>query len=236
MGVRDRIASSITDIQNRGKRLVELNVELITAELKRKGQQYGAAVGLFVGAGVLALYGFGFLLATIAVALYIVLPLWLSLLIVTAALFLIVLILALIGRSRLQAAQKPATVKPADEARKSLDLAKGQLQETARSVVPKRSSVTIARPGASEGGPSWSPPPPPGSSGPLSTPSSGTSPSRPTMPPSPTGPTGPAASPPAATPPSPPAGESTSSLGEPPVPPDETPPSPGTPPSSPGGE
>jgi len=208
MGVRDRIASSITDIQNRGKRLIELNVELFTAELKRKGQQYGAAAALFAAAGLLSLYGLGFALATIAVALYIVLPLWLSLLIVTAALFLIVLILALIGRSRLQAAQKSPTQKPADEARKSLDFAKEQLRQTAQSVVPQRSSVTLApRPGAAGGGPSWSPSPPPGSSGPLSSPSSGTARPGPTTPPSATGPA-------ASSPPSPPA-----SPGTPPAPP-----------------
>jgi len=230
MGVRDRIASSITDIQNRGRRLVELNIELIRSELKRKGQQYGAAAALFAAAGLLALYGLGFALATIAVALYIVLPLWLSLLIVTAALFLIVLILALIGRSRVRAAQKPVAVKPAEEARKSLDMAKAQLQQTAKSAVPKRSSVTLGPRAGAGGAPSWSPPPPPpGSSGPLSTASSEPTRPGPTPPSSPTGPgstpppSGPGATPPPSGPGTPPTGEAS-----PPVttaPPD-TPPAP----------
>ena len=216
MGVRDRIASSITDIQNRGKRLVELNVELLTAEIKRRGQQYGAAAALFGAAGLLALYGLGFALATIAVVLYIWLPLWLSLLIVTVALFLIVLILALIGRSRLRAAQQPPTAKPADEARKSIDFAKGQLRQTAQSVVPKRSSVTLAPRTGTTSGPSWSPSPPPGSSQPVSRASSGTTRPDPATTPSRTGST--------SAPPSPPAGESA-----PPASP------PGTPPPSAGG-
>ena len=55
MGLRERLAASATEIRARGQRLVELNVELLTAELKRKGEQYGRGVGLLVGAGVLAL-------------------------------------------------------------------------------------------------------------------------------------------------------------------------------------
>jgi len=236
MGVRDRIATSITDIQNRGKRLIQLNVELLTAELKRKGQQFGAAIGLFVAAGVVALYAIGFALATIAVALYIVLPLWLALLIVTAALFLIVLILALVGRSRLKAAQQSPTIKPADEARKSLDFAKAQVRETAQAVVPKRSSVTLT----SRQGASWSPPPPPaGSSGPLVTkpspspgpavaPSAAATPSEPPAPSAPEAPPSPGAPPESDTTGAPPASDTT---GAPPA--SDTP---GTPPPTTGGE
>jgi len=117
MGVRERIADSITQIRTRSQRLVQLNLELLSSELKQKGQQYGAAVGMLVAAGVLALYALGFALATAAVALYIVLPLWLSLLIVTAALLLIVLVLALVGRARLRAAKTASPERTIAEAR-----------------------------------------------------------------------------------------------------------------------
>ncbi len=109
MTLRERLVASVTDIRDRGQRLAQLNRELLASELKEKGRRFGAAMGLFVGAGVLALYALGFALATIAVALALVLPLWLSLLIVTAALLLIVTIMVLVGRSKVQQAQEPVT-------------------------------------------------------------------------------------------------------------------------------
>ncbi len=105
MGLRERLVASAAEIRTRSQRLVELNVQLLTAELKKKGQVYGSAIGMLVGAGVLALYALGFALTTIAVVLHIWLALWLSLLIVTVVLLLIVLILALVGRSRLRERQ-----------------------------------------------------------------------------------------------------------------------------------
>ena len=74
MGLRERLVASAAEIRTRSQRLVELNVELLTAELKRKGQQYGTGVALLVVAGVLALYALGFALTTITVALALVLP------------------------------------------------------------------------------------------------------------------------------------------------------------------
>jgi hypothetical protein len=121
VGIRERINASLTDIRDRGQRLVQLNLELLSAELKAKGQQYGGAVGMFVGAGLLALYALGFALATIAVALALVLPLWLSLLIVTLVLFLVIGILLLVGRSRLRKAKTPAPERAIAEAKATAD-------------------------------------------------------------------------------------------------------------------
>ena len=102
MALRERLAASVADIRTRGQRLAQLNLELLQAELKEKGKKFGAAIALFAGAGLLALYAIGFALTTIAVALALVLPLWLSLLIVTLVLFLIVAILALVGRDQIR--------------------------------------------------------------------------------------------------------------------------------------
>jgi hypothetical protein len=138
MGLRERLVASAAEIRTRSQRLVELNVELLTAELKRKGQQYGAAVGLFVVAGVLALYALGFALTTITVALALVLPLWLALLIVTAVLVLIVLILALVGRGRLRRAKTPAPERAIAEAKATVGTVKTGLQQTANDLAPRR--------------------------------------------------------------------------------------------------
>ncbi len=182
MGLRERLVASVTDIRARGQRLVQLNLELLTSELKEKGRRFGAAAGLFVGAGLLALYGFGFALATITAALALVLPWWASLLIVTAVLFLVVAIMILVGRSLLEKAKNPAPEAAIAEAKATADLVKAQVRETATglgaSVVPRRKTAGGATaPGAgpaSVAGPSsgagWSAAPPPAAEAPPAPP------------------------------------------------------------------
>lgn len=78
--------------------LAKLGVELARLEAKYKAE----AVGFGVGAAFVALYGLGFLLATIAVALAIVLDTWLALLLVTLVLFGIAGILGSLARARMK--------------------------------------------------------------------------------------------------------------------------------------
>ena len=138
MGVRERITASLTDIRARGQKLVELNVELLKAELKKKAQEYGGAIGMLAAAGLLALYALGFLLATIAVVLAIFLPTWLALLIVTLALFLIIAILVLAARSKLRKLQAaPPTQAPA-EAKITIATVKDGAARTAKSLRPTK--------------------------------------------------------------------------------------------------
>ena len=184
MGLRERLAASATEIRARGQRLVELNVELLTAELKRKGQEYGKGIGMLVGAGVLALYFLGFALTTITVALALVLPLWLSLLIVTAVLLLIVLILALVGRSTLRKVKTPVPERTVAEANSTVGLLKTNLQQTARVFSPRRNGKA-----------------PPSGAGPLpatghAAPSQGAAPTPSAPPVRPTPPSAPTATPP----------------------------------------
>ena len=203
MGLRDRLSASAAEIKARSQRLVELNVELLSAELKRKGQQYGSAIGLFVGAGVLSLYLLGFALATIAVVLYIWLPLWLSLLIVTVALLLIVLILALVGRSRMRKAKTLKPERAIAEAKTTADTLKSKVQETVNDLTPRRNGKGRRGVPAPEAGLAPAPlaAPPAPSAGPASTPPAGP----PAGPPPATPPAGPSTSPPVTPPDAPPA-------------------------------
>ncbi|HUQ21428.1 MAG TPA: phage holin family protein [Gaiellaceae bacterium] len=78
--------------------LAKLKLELLRLELKTKA----VAVAFGVTAAVLALYGLGFLFATVVVALAIVLDTWLALLLVTLGLFAVAGVLGLLARSRLR--------------------------------------------------------------------------------------------------------------------------------------
>ena len=134
MTLRERLTASVTDIRARGQRLVQLNLELLTSELKAKGRKFGAAIGLFAAAGLLALYAIAFALATVAVLLALVLPLWAAMLIVTVALFALVAILVLVGRDQLRKIGDPQPTAAIAEAKATADLVKANARGTAAGV------------------------------------------------------------------------------------------------------
>jgi putative superfamily III holin-X len=104
-------------VSERASALVRLEIQLAAAELKRKLSELGLGIGLLVGAALFALYALGFGLATIAAGLATTMSTWLALLIVTAALFVIVSILALIGYSRVQKGTPPVPEQAIEEAK-----------------------------------------------------------------------------------------------------------------------
>jgi hypothetical protein len=141
MGIRERITASVTDIRTRGQKLVELNVELLKAELKKKVQEYGGAIGMLAAAGLLALYALGFLLATITVALALFLPTWLALLVVTLVLLLIIAILVLAARSKLQKLQAAPPSQAPAEAKTTIATVKDGAARTAKSLRPTKKAA-----------------------------------------------------------------------------------------------
>ena len=181
MGVRDRITASLTDIRTRGQKLVELNVELLKAEIKKKAQEYGGAIGMLVAAGLLSLYALGFLLATIAVVLALWLPTWLALLIVTLVLFLVIAVLVLAGRSKLQKLQAAPPSQAPAEAKITVATVKDGASRTARSLRPTKAAKPTDAPPMEMPAPAKGEQPPPAGAAtpPSATPPSATPPSRP---------------------------------------------------------
>jgi Putative Actinobacterial Holin-X, holin superfamily III len=102
--------------------LVRQEVMLAKQEVTEGLTSTAKASSLLVAGGVLALYGFGFLLATVASA--IGGPAWIGLLIVGGGLMIIAGILALVGRARL----KKSKVAP-DRAREELKQTATELKE-----------------------------------------------------------------------------------------------------------
>src|SRR6266511_52366 len=78
-----------------------------TAELAEKGKHAGLGAGLFGGGGLMAAYGLGALIATLVLALDIVLPAWLATLIVAVLRFAVAAVLALVGRAPVKQAVPP---------------------------------------------------------------------------------------------------------------------------------
>jgi hypothetical protein len=111
-------------VAEHAKRVIRLEIELAILELKRKLATLGVGIGMLVTAGVLALFGLGFMLAAIAAGIATALPVWVALLIVMAGLFLIAGALGLIGRSALKKATPPVPERAITEARLTMETLK----------------------------------------------------------------------------------------------------------------
>ena len=73
-------------------------MRLATVELKEKGKHAGKGAGMFGGAGLVALYGVGALIAAAIIGLGTVLELWIAAVIVGVVLLAVAGILALSGK------------------------------------------------------------------------------------------------------------------------------------------
>lgn len=87
--------------------LIRSELRLAQAELQEKGKRAGIGVGLFGGAGLVALLGAGALVACAILALALVVDAWLAALIVGVVLLAVAGILALVGRRQVQRAGSP---------------------------------------------------------------------------------------------------------------------------------
>lgn len=87
--------------------LVRQELRLIQAEMEEKAKEAGKGAGILTGAGVMALGGFGPVIAGLILAIGEGLAMWLSAFIVAAGLFLIAGITALMGKQRVTAAVPP---------------------------------------------------------------------------------------------------------------------------------
>jgi Putative Actinobacterial Holin-X, holin superfamily III len=113
------VHAAVHDVTERVRTLARLEAELAALELRRKIGELGAGAVLIAAAGVLALFGLGFLLATAAAALALVVPTWLALLIVAGALLLIAGIGLAVGLSRLKRGVPPVPEQAIEEAKRT---------------------------------------------------------------------------------------------------------------------
>jgi uncharacterized membrane protein YqjE len=113
-------------------RLVRDEIALAKAELAEKGKHAGIGLGLFGTSGVLALYGLGAAIATLIIVFNLFLDLWLAALIVTALLFVLAGILALIGKNQVTKAVPPEPVAAIESVKLDVDEVKAAVRERSR--------------------------------------------------------------------------------------------------------
>lgn len=119
------VQGAVHEITERARTLARLEAELAGLELRRKIAALGAGAALLVIGGVLGLFALGFLLATVAAALALVVPTWLALLIVGGGLVLVAGIAVAVGLSRLRKGVPPLPEQAIAEAKLTGDALKG---------------------------------------------------------------------------------------------------------------
>jgi hypothetical protein len=118
-------AELITRATQQSTELIRNELKLAQAEMTEKAKHAGIGAGLFGGAGIVALYGVGALIATIILALSLLMPAWLSALIVTVVLFAIAGVAALMGKKQVSQATPAAPQEAIEGVKRDVDTVKG---------------------------------------------------------------------------------------------------------------
>jgi uncharacterized membrane protein YqjE len=101
--------------------LVRHEMRLAQAELQEKGKRMGMGAGMFGGAGLVALYGVGALLAAAIVGLGTLIEPWLAAVIVGVVLLAVAGILALTGKKQVDRGTPPVPEQAIESAKRDVD-------------------------------------------------------------------------------------------------------------------
>jgi uncharacterized membrane protein YqjE len=111
------VGTAAKQVAEHASALARLELELAGLELKRKAGALGTGAGLGLAAALFAFFTLGFLFATIAAALALVVDTWLALLIVTVGLLVIAGILALVALRLIKRGTPPVPEQAIREAK-----------------------------------------------------------------------------------------------------------------------
>jgi uncharacterized membrane protein YqjE len=118
------VGAAVKDVADHAKRVVSLELELAKLELVKKVTALGVGIGLAVGAALFAVFGLGFLFATVAAAFATFLSTWLALLIVTGILFLLAAVLGVFALTRIKRGTPPVPQQALAEHSKTIEALK----------------------------------------------------------------------------------------------------------------
>lgn len=108
--------------------LVREELDLAKAELTTKGKQAGIGAGMFGAAGLFGLYALGAFTAFVILLLSKAMTAWVAALIVTAVYGAIAGVLALTGRTRVQASTPPVPERTVETVKEDVDLTRQRVK------------------------------------------------------------------------------------------------------------
>jgi Putative Actinobacterial Holin-X, holin superfamily III len=110
----------VQDLSRQTSTLIRQEMQLAQAELAEKGRHAGKGAGMFGGAGLVALYGVGALIAAAILGLATVLEPWIAAAAVGVGLLLIAGVLALTGKKELDEAGPPKPEQALDSVQQDI--------------------------------------------------------------------------------------------------------------------
>jgi uncharacterized membrane protein YqjE len=121
-------AQLVTQLTEKSAELIRSELRLAQAEMTEKAKHAGVGAGLFGGAGLVALYGVGALIATVILLLSLVMDPWLAALIVTVVLFAVAGVAALLGKKQVTEATPPKPEQTIANVQQDVQAVKGGSQ------------------------------------------------------------------------------------------------------------
>jgi hypothetical protein len=116
----------VQDLSRQTSTLIRQEMRLAQAELTEKGRHASRGAGMFGGAGVVALYGVGALVAAAILGLATVLEPWIAAAAIGAGLLLVAGILALTGKKELDEARPPKPEQAIESVQRDVDTVKAR--------------------------------------------------------------------------------------------------------------
>jgi uncharacterized membrane protein YqjE len=118
------VGELLTALSEQTSSLVRDEIALARAEMTDKAKHAGLGAGLFSGAGILALFGLGTLIATAILLLDLALPTWLAALIVAVVVLTGAGVLALVGKKQVEQAAPAAPEQTIDSVKRDVEAVK----------------------------------------------------------------------------------------------------------------
>ena len=116
----------VQDLSRQTSTLIRQEMRLAQAELAEKGRHAGKGAGMFGGAGLVALYGVGALIAAAIVGLATVIEPWIAAAAVGVGLLVIAGILALTGKKEVEQATPPKPELAIESVQRDVDTVKAR--------------------------------------------------------------------------------------------------------------
>ena len=120
------VGELVQDLSRQTSTLIRQEMRLAQAELSEKGRHAGKGAGMFGGAGLIALYGVGALIAAAVIGLGTVIEPWVAAAAVGVALLLIAGIVALAGKKELDEATPPKPEQTLDSVHQDVETVKAR--------------------------------------------------------------------------------------------------------------
>jgi uncharacterized membrane protein YqjE len=115
------VGELVQQLSNQTATLVRQELRLAQVELQEKGKRVGIGAGMFGGAGLVALYGVGALIAAAVIGIGTLLEPWIAAAIVGVVLLAVAGILALTGRKQVERGTPPLPEQAIESAKRDVD-------------------------------------------------------------------------------------------------------------------